>query len=192
MNIKLINESEDAKQYHSHILALLSQCYVNTGNTKEALELLDKSLAFNKSVLGEAHYTNCNIYMAMVNIYLKKKMYKETIEKLLIVLDLTESEYGLKALETVLVIKDLADTYYKNKEFEEAIEYQKKAVEGCKEIKNIDPKIIEQESIKLCEIYEQADKLSEAIKTLREVREVNNVRWKMVKNKKGSGRLVSY
>jgi tetratricopeptide (TPR) repeat protein len=154
MNSEKLNESEEAKQYHSHILTLLSQCYANTGNTKEVLELLDKSLAVNKSVLGETHYTNCSICMAMINIYLKKKMYKEAIERLLIVFDITESKYGLKALETVLVMEDIADAYYKNKECEEAIEYQKRVVEVYKEIENVDAKVIKQANTKLSEMYE--------------------------------------
>eukprot|EP00826_Nyctotherus_ovalis_P057935 TRINITY_DN7937_c0_g3_i1.p3 TRINITY_DN7937_c0_g3~~TRINITY_DN7937_c0_g3_i1.p3 ORF type:complete len:131 (-),score=36.82 TRINITY_DN7937_c0_g3_i1:538-930(-) len=128
----------------------------------------------NKSMAGERDYSNCSIYMSMVNVYLKKRMYKEAKEKLLVVWELTEEKYGLKSLETVAVLEDLAEAYYKDDQFEEAIEYQKRVVKTYKEIEEVDPNLVEQASARLYEMYESTERLSEAIEILKSVRIFNN------------------
>ena len=62
LNGSLFSKLEATKQFHSHILTLLGKCYMEAGNFKDALNLLDKSLRMNKQVLGEDHVSNANIY----------------------------------------------------------------------------------------------------------------------------------
>lgn len=62
LNGSLFSKLEATKQFHSHILTLLGKCYMEAGNFKDALNLLDKSLRMNKQVLGDNHVSNANIY----------------------------------------------------------------------------------------------------------------------------------
>lgn len=48
LNGSLFSKLEQTKQFHSHILTLLGKCYMEAGNYKDALSLLDKSLKMNK------------------------------------------------------------------------------------------------------------------------------------------------
>ena len=48
LNGNLFTKIEVTKQYHSHILTLLGNCYMEAGNFKDALSLLEKSLKMNK------------------------------------------------------------------------------------------------------------------------------------------------
>ncbi len=86
LNSTLLTTFEETKQYHARILTLLGRCYMEGGNTDDALELLEKSLNMNKAILGESDFSNSSIYTIMAHVYIKKKMYDEAIAKLSIVL----------------------------------------------------------------------------------------------------------
>ena len=47
LNGQLFAKIEVTKQYHSHILTLLGNCYMEAGNFKDALSLLEKSHKMN-------------------------------------------------------------------------------------------------------------------------------------------------
>ncbi len=76
----------------------------------------------------------------------------------------------MKSETTASVFLELANVYAKKKEFADSVEYQKKAFEIYQELESVDPKILGSIAIKLSEMYEQADKLTEAIDALRKVR----------------------
>ena len=48
LNGSLFSKLEETKQFHSHILTLLGKCYIEAGNFKDALSLLEKALKMNK------------------------------------------------------------------------------------------------------------------------------------------------
>lgn len=48
LNGSLFSKMEITKQYHSNILTLLGSCYMEAGNYKDALSLLEKSLKMNR------------------------------------------------------------------------------------------------------------------------------------------------
>ena len=77
----------------------------------------------------------------------------------------------MKSETTASVFLELADVYSKKKEYNDAVEYQKKAFDIYQELESIDPKILGSIAIKLSEMYEQAEKLTEAIDALRKVRQ---------------------
>ncbi len=82
LNSTLLTNHEETKQYHANILTLLGRCYMEGGNTDDALELLEKSLKMNKAILGEDDFSNCSIYTIMAHVYVKKKMFEEAIAQL--------------------------------------------------------------------------------------------------------------
>lgn len=139
------------------------------GDVDDALDLLERSLKMNKTILGEDDFSNCSIYIIMAHIYLKKKMYDQAIQQLLLVKDLSEAKFGTNSETTASVFLELADAYVKKEDYEQAIEYQKKAFDTYKELESVDPKILGSIAIKLSEMYEQAEMINEAIVTLRGV-----------------------
>jgi cytochrome c-type biogenesis protein CcmH/NrfG len=46
-NANLLNEVEETKDYHTHLLTMLGRCYLEAGNYKDSAALLEKSLAMN-------------------------------------------------------------------------------------------------------------------------------------------------
>ena len=79
MNTNMLTESETIKNHHSHILELLSQCYIEEGKTNEILEILERTLIMNKSILGDDDFSNSGIHNIIANVYLKKSMYVEAV-----------------------------------------------------------------------------------------------------------------
>jgi tetratricopeptide (TPR) repeat protein len=65
LNGSLFSQVEATKQYHSHILTLLGTCYMEAGNFKDALSLLEKSHKMNKQIMGERDESNGQILMVV-------------------------------------------------------------------------------------------------------------------------------
>jgi len=82
LNGSLFSKLEETKQYHSYILTLLGKCYMEAGNYKDALSLLEKSLKMNKQVLGDDHISNCSIYVSMAHVHVKLKDYEQAVNYL--------------------------------------------------------------------------------------------------------------
>ena len=62
LNGSLFQKLRQTRDYHTQILTLLGQCYMEAGNYKDALNLLDKSLSMNKQLQGNDHPSSCSIY----------------------------------------------------------------------------------------------------------------------------------
>ncbi len=82
MNNSLFSQFEETKHYHSHILALLGRCYLESGNIDDGLELLNKSIKINKTLVGEEHVSNIQLYTLIAQAYEKKKEYDKSLEYL--------------------------------------------------------------------------------------------------------------
>lgn len=170
LNSTFIAKNEEAKEYHTHILTLLGRCYMEGGNIDDALELLEKSLHMNKSILGEDDYSNCSILTIIAQVYLKKKMYEEAIQQLTTVWEMSEAKFGLKSEQSAAALVELANAYDKKGDYKEAAEHQRKALGVYRELGSVDSKVIGATGMKLAELHEHADELEEAIGVLREVR----------------------
>jgi len=170
LNSTLLSKNEEAKEYHTRILTLLGRCYMEGGNINDALELLEKSLHMNKSILGEDDYSNCSIMIIIAQVHLKKKMYDEAIQELTIVWKMSEAKFGAKSEQSASVLVELGNAYDKKGDYKKAIEYQKEALDIYRELGSIDSKVLGPTGIKLAELYEHANQLEEAIKILREVK----------------------
>ena len=82
MNNSLFSQFEETKHYHSHILALLGRCYLESGNIDDGLELLNKTIKINKTLVGEEHVSNIQLYTLIAQAYEKKKEYDKSLEYL--------------------------------------------------------------------------------------------------------------
>lgn len=139
------------------------------GNLNDALELLEKSLAMNKAILGEEDYSNCNICNIMARVYMKKKMYKEAIQQYSTVWEFTEAKYGMNSNETVQVFIELSDAYDKNKEYKDAIDFQKRAYDIYKGLEDIDQSVLGTLARTLSDMYSHNEMYDNAIVVMREV-----------------------
>lgn len=63
-------------------MTLLGKCYLEAGNFKDALSLLEKSLKMNIDVLGGDHMSNAQILIVVSNVYLKQKEYEKALVQL--------------------------------------------------------------------------------------------------------------
>ena len=111
LNGSLFSKLEETKQFHAHILTLLGKCYMEAGNLKDALELLDKSLAMNKKILGEEHISNSSIYQVLAQVYQKMKEYPAAIDYLEKTRDLIHNTYGKDSEHSVDIYEQLARAY---------------------------------------------------------------------------------
>lgn len=80
LNGSLFQKVEETKRYHSKILTLLGKCYMEAGNFKDALSLLEKSLKMNVEVLGGDHMSNAAIFTVVSQVYAKQKDYDKAIK----------------------------------------------------------------------------------------------------------------
>lgn len=71
LNGSLFQKHEETKQYHAQILTLLGKCYMEAGNYKDSLSLLEKSLKMNVEILGGNHMSNAAIFTVVSNVYSK-------------------------------------------------------------------------------------------------------------------------
>eukprot|EP00826_Nyctotherus_ovalis_P022494 TRINITY_DN1742_c0_g1_i5.p1 TRINITY_DN1742_c0_g1~~TRINITY_DN1742_c0_g1_i5.p1 ORF type:complete len:244 (+),score=60.51 TRINITY_DN1742_c0_g1_i5:259-990(+) len=169
LNSTFIAKNEEAKEYHTHILTLLGRCYMEGGNIDDALELLEKSLHMNKSILGEDDYSNCSILTIIAQVYLKKKMYEEAIQQLTTVWEMSEAKFGLESEQSAAALVELANVYDNKGNYKDATEYQKKALDVYKKLGSVDSKVLGATGMKLAELHEHAEELEEAVSILREV-----------------------
>lgn len=112
-------------------------------------------------------------------------MYDEAIKHLTLVWELSEAKFGLKCETTASVFMELADAYSKKGEFGDAVEFQKRAFDIYQDLDSVDPKILGSIAIKLSEMYEQAEKIDEAIDALRKVSLSNAQAEKIYENSLG-------
>jgi tetratricopeptide (TPR) repeat protein len=60
----------------------LGKCYLEAGNYKDALSLLEKSLKMNVEILGGNHPSNATIFVVVSNVYTKLKEFDKAIAPL--------------------------------------------------------------------------------------------------------------
>ena len=62
INGKLFQGMRETRDYHTYILNKLGQCYLEAGNYRDAISLLEKSLQMNKQLKGVDDASNCEIF----------------------------------------------------------------------------------------------------------------------------------
>jgi tetratricopeptide (TPR) repeat protein len=101
-------------------------------------------------------------------VYSKLKDYENAITNLSTVWEIAEAKYGRKSEEVGKVYLELAKVNLKKKDFTEAINYQKKALEVYQELENFqDTDHVANMAITLSEWLEKAENIEEALHSLK-------------------------
>ncbi|CAF1424344.1 unnamed protein product [Adineta steineri] len=69
----------------------------------------------------------------MAHVYLRKKMYEESLDFFLDVLVISEKFYGRKHLDTAIALDHIGNVYYKIRDYEKALVYYEKSFKIRKE-----------------------------------------------------------
>ena len=80
INGKLFQGMRETRDYHTYILNKLGQCYLEAGNYRDAISLLEKSLQMNKQLKGQNDPSNCEIYQIMSRVYVKQRDYDSALK----------------------------------------------------------------------------------------------------------------
>lgn len=94
LNGSLFTQVEATKQYHSHILTLLGNCYMEAGNYKDALSLLEKSHKMNKQIMGEKDESNGQILMVVGQVCTRQGQFEKAIASIKQALDIITEAHG--------------------------------------------------------------------------------------------------
>lgn len=105
----------------------------------------------------------------MAYVQMKLKDYDIAINYFSNVWEIAEAKFGRKSQEVGQVYLELANAHIKKKDFEEGINFQKKAFEVYQEIEGFsDSDFIANIAITLSEWLEKADKIEEALLSLKQ------------------------
>ena len=70
------------KESQIKILINLSKCYLESGKLETAQQISERSLSMNKTLFGEDHVSNADIYYVLAKIHTELKNYDLAIENL--------------------------------------------------------------------------------------------------------------
>ena len=84
----------ETRDYHTYILNKLGQCYLEAGNFRDSLSILEKSLQMNKQLKGADDASNCEVYQIMSRAYIKMKDYDQSMKLLQRMMQLSSLAYG--------------------------------------------------------------------------------------------------
>ena len=70
LNANLLNEVEETKDYHTHLLTMLGRCYLEAGNFRDSEALLDKALTLAEQISGQASLQTGPILQLLSKLYI--------------------------------------------------------------------------------------------------------------------------
>jgi tetratricopeptide (TPR) repeat protein len=125
LNANLLNEVEETKDYHTHLLTMLGRCYLEAGNYKDSRALLEKSLAMNKQVNGEDSLTSCPALQLLSKLGVKEKQFDSAfalLEKVTEIYEKTHSD------QIGFISAEMAKIARKQERLDKAVALQTKAL----------------------------------------------------------------
>jgi tetratricopeptide (TPR) repeat protein len=128
LNGSLFQKLQETREFHTHILKLLGRCYMEAGNYKDALNLLDKSLSMNQQLQGQDHISAAGILMIMAQVHSKRKDHEKALELLEKIWSIAEAQVGSQSEQAANAHLEMAKIHAKKRDVEEAIDYQQKAL----------------------------------------------------------------
>eukprot|EP00347_Sterkiella_histriomuscorum_P020213 403338658 len=181
LNGSLFSKLEETKQYHSNILTLLGKCYMEAGNHKDALSLLEKSLKMNKQVQGEDHPSNSPILVAISHVHQKLKDFETAIQILYQVWELNQAKFGDNSEEVAKAYIELASAHLKKKDFGEAIKLQQKALTVYQSIEGFrDTDLVANIALTLSEWLEKVGQIDEGLEALKQAEQIYEYNYSVV------------
>ena len=130
------NDNLSMKEYQIKILTNLSYCYLKNGNLDKALKLSEESLLINKTLSGEAHVSNADIYYILANIHSELKNFELAIKNYEKMLVIYENEYGYDQEKSAKILMRMGNIYKDENNISEAIDIYDKAYKMWEKIIN--------------------------------------------------------
>ena len=142
------------KEYQIKILINLSKCYLETRKFETAQQISERSLSMNKTLFGEDHVSNADIYYVLAKIHTELKNYDLAIENLGNMFKIYEKIYGYDSEKSAKISMEMGQIYEKANNISEAIEYYDNAYKIWEKIINDNNyEVLFQISMKLSELY---------------------------------------
>ena len=113
------------KEYQIKILINLSKCYLEDGKGRLdiAQQISEKSLAMNKTLFGEDHVSNADIYYILSRINTKQKNYEAALSNLQSMFGIYEKIYGYNSEKSAKISMEIGQIYELANAIKDSIEY---------------------------------------------------------------------
>lgn len=152
---------------------MLGNCYMEAGNYKDALSLLEKSHKMNKQIMGEKDESNGQILMVVGQVCVRQQQFDRAIKSIQQALEIIQDANGPQSEQVGNCYLELANAYLKAKQVAEAIEYQTKAFAVFNEIdKFTNSDIITGILVNLAEMQESGDQFDQALNCLVQAKQI--------------------
>jgi len=166
------NQTEEfnlpSKEFQIKILINLAKCYLENDKVSSALQISEKCLKMNITLLGEQHVSNADIYYVLAKIYTKLKNYKSAIDNLETMFSIYEKVYGYESEKTAKICMEFGQVYELSDNYNEAIDnYSNSYSIWEKVIKDNNYAILFTLSTKIAEIYEKVENYQNAFEFLK-------------------------
>jgi tetratricopeptide (TPR) repeat protein len=144
------------KEYQIKILINLSKCYLEDGKGRLdiAQQISEKSLAMNKTLFGEDHVSNADIYYILSRINSKSGNYDAALNNLQSMFNIYEKIYGYNSEKSAKISMEIGQIYELDKNYKDSIEYYENSYNIWKKIiTDNNYEVLFQISMKLSELY---------------------------------------
>ena len=144
------------KEYQIKILINLSKCYLEDGKGRLdiAQQISEKSLSMNKTLFGEDHVSNADIYYILSRINTKQKNYDAALNNLRSMFGIYEKIYGYNSEKSAKISMEIGQIYELANAIKDSIEYYENSYNIWKKIiTENNYEVLFQISMKLSELY---------------------------------------
>ena len=117
------NDNLSMKEYQVKILINLSKCYLENNKLETAQKICERSLLMNKTLFGEDHVSNADIFYILAKINTKLEKYDEAVENLGQMFKIYEKIYGYDSEKSAKISMEMGQIYELARNISEAIEY---------------------------------------------------------------------
>jgi len=152
-----------SKELQIKVLINLAKCYLENDKVSSALQISEKSLKMNITLLGDTHVSNADIYYVISKINTKLTNYKGAIDNLENMFSIYEKVYGYESEKTAKICMEFGQVYELSENFNEAIDqYANSYSIWEKVIKDNNYAILFTLATKISEIYEKLENYQQA------------------------------
>ncbi|OMJ78716.1 hypothetical protein SteCoe_21393 [Stentor coeruleus] len=171
LNGNLFNSVQEAKPFHTHILTLLGNCYMEAGGVEDASNLLDKALKMNKALLGDDNLSHAPILIALSKVQAKQKDYAKALDSMTSVWELYEAHYGMKHEAMIEVYSEMAEIYHQQNDSNNSIDVLRRKLNLMMEL-DMHSDTVAESAEKLGAWLQEAQNFPEALDALRNAEKV--------------------
>ena len=148
------NDNLSMKEYQVKILINLSKCYLENNKLDTAQKICERSLLMNKTLFGEDHVSNADIFYILAKINTKLAKYDEAVENLGQMFKIYEKIYGYDSEKSAKISMEMGQIYELAQNIPEAIEYYDNSYKIWEKIINDNNyEVLFQIAMKLSELY---------------------------------------